>query len=45
MIVNANCDIVIPGLGFINVKSDNKVIFSDNLNVELRNSSFGDIYE
>lgn len=40
-----NQDIVIPGIGFINVKKSCKVLISDVDKIEIRNSCTGEYYE
>lgn len=43
--LNTNQDIVISGIGFINIKNASKVIMNKLDNVEIRNSVTGDSYE
>lgn len=42
--VDNNKDIVIPGVGFINVKNAGDIIVN-NRNIEIRNSGIGEVYE
>jgi len=43
--VGDNKDIVISGIGFINIKNASKVIVKNSDNIEIRNSCFGGNYE